>query len=454
MGVFGAMLTAVSGLRSQSYALENISGNIANSQTTGFKRVDTSFVDLIPDLPYRREIAGSVTAFSRSTNTIQGDFQNTSVSTHVALNGQGYFIVGQRSDYQNGQPVFTAQDLYTRRGDFDLDKDGYLVNGSGYYLKGNTIDPVTGQIVGSAGAPIRVSDQPIPAQQTANIEYRANLPSYPRTNNSNTTVPQSELLNPATYTVDPVATGTVIGSDIPLFLNDSIAGGSITIYNSVGAPVNVQMRWAKTDSALYGGTDTWQLYYQTNSTAAGAAVGWQRMRTDTFNNLGQITSPTTVAVPAVTVDTVLVGAVNINTGASGLTQFSDVNGVVQAAYIRQDGYAAGSLDRIAVGQDGRISGTYTNGQVQALAQIGIANFSADNALKRGDGGVFAQTLESGDPVVGIAGATVLGGTLENSNTDIAEEFTKMIITQQAYTANTRVVTTAQQMLQEVINIVR
>ncbi len=454
MGVFGAMLTAVSGLRSQSYALENISGNIANSQTTGFKRVDTSFVDLIPDLPYRRELAGSVTAFSRGTNSIQGDFQTTNIPTHISLNGEGYFIVAKRSDIQNGQPVFDSQDFYTRRGDFDIDRDGYLVNGSGYYLKGNTIDPVTGSIVGSAGSPILISDQPIPATATTNIDYRANLPSYPRTANADTTVPQSELLNPATYTVDPVATGTVTGQDVQLFLNDSIAGGSITVYNSVGAPVNVQMRWAKTDALLYGGTDTWQLYYQYDSNAAGAAVAWERIGTYTFNNLGQLTSAPTVAIPALQVDGVAVGAVNFNTPTTGLTQFSDVNGLVQAAYIRQDGYAAGTLDRIAVGEDGRVSGTYTNGRVVPLAQIGIANFSADNALKRLDGGAFAQTLESGNPIVGVGSSTVLGGALENSNTDIAEEFTKMIITQQAYTANTRVVTTAQQMLQDVINIVR
>src|SRR3712207_3031208 len=83
MGIFGAMTTAVSGLRAQSYALENISGNIANSQTTGYKRLDTSFVDLIPELPYRHELAGSVLGFSRLTNTIQGDLQSTGIPTNI-----------------------------------------------------------------------------------------------------------------------------------------------------------------------------------------------------------------------------------------------------------------------------------------------------------------------------------------------------------------------------------
>jgi flagellar hook protein FlgE len=108
MGIFGAMTTAVSGLRAQSYALENISGNIANSQTTGFKRLDTSFVDLIPELPYRHELAGSVTAFSKLTNTIQGDLQSTGVPTNMALNGEGYFIVQERVGTANNRPVFAA----------------------------------------------------------------------------------------------------------------------------------------------------------------------------------------------------------------------------------------------------------------------------------------------------------------------------------------------------------
>jgi flagellar hook protein FlgE len=103
MGIFGAMTTAVSGLRAQSYALENISGNIANSQTTGFKRLDTSFVDLIPDLPYRHEIAGSVGGFSRLTNTLQGDLQSTGVPTHMALNGEGYFVVQERAALNGGR---------------------------------------------------------------------------------------------------------------------------------------------------------------------------------------------------------------------------------------------------------------------------------------------------------------------------------------------------------------
>jgi flagellar hook protein FlgE len=118
MGIFGALTTAVTGLRAQSFALENISGNIANSQTTAFKRIDTSFVDLIPDGQPAHQLAGSVTANSRETNTVQGDIAGASIGTFMAINGQGFFVVEKPSSVVDNRPVFSGVDNYTRRGDF------------------------------------------------------------------------------------------------------------------------------------------------------------------------------------------------------------------------------------------------------------------------------------------------------------------------------------------------
>lgn len=459
MGVFGAMITAVSGIRAQSYALENISGNIANSQTTGFKRVDTSFVDLVPDMPAQRELAGSVLAFSRATNTIQGDMQTTGVPTHIAINGEGYFVVAERTGTAGDVPTFSAQDLYTRRGDFELDKSGYLRNGAGYYLKGVAIDPVTGNTIGSTTGALRINNDQLAARQTTLVEYRANVPTYPETNNADRTIPGSELIQQATYTTNPVTTGTVAANEQSAFLNQSLPAGSVTIYNNVGAPVNVQMRWTKVSSPIYlpgpngSAEDTWQLFYQSDANATGAAPAWTRIGGNiTFSSSGQLSSASTIVGP-ITVSNVSVPGVTLNF-QGGLTQFADANGQVTTSSIRQDGYTSGELQRISVTSDGRVAGTYSNGQVAPLAEIAVAQFQADNALKRRDGGVFEQTLESGQPILGTQGAKIIGGSLENSNTDIAEEFSKMIITQQAYTANTRVITTAQQMLQDTINIIR
>src|SRR4051812_3044198 len=149
MGIFGALTTAVTGMRAQSFALENISGNIANSQTTAFKRIDTSFVDLIPDDIPSKQLSGNVIANSRSTNNVQGDIQNASIGTFMAINGDGFFVVEKPASFTDNRPVFDGTALYTRRGDFQPDKNGYLVNGAGYYLMGIPVDSTTGNLAGS-----------------------------------------------------------------------------------------------------------------------------------------------------------------------------------------------------------------------------------------------------------------------------------------------------------------
>src|ERR1700759_996287 len=118
MGIFGALTTAVTGMRAQAFALQNISGNIANSQTTAFKRVDTSFEDLIPDNVPSKQLAGNVTANSRATNTVQGDRERATPPPFMAINGEGFFIVQKPVGTSDNRPVFDNTSLYTRRGDF------------------------------------------------------------------------------------------------------------------------------------------------------------------------------------------------------------------------------------------------------------------------------------------------------------------------------------------------
>jgi flagellar hook protein FlgE len=205
MGIFGALTTAVTGLRAQSFALENISGNIANSQTTAFKREDTSFLDLIPDNPPSKQLAGTVAASARATNTVQGDFQAASIGTFMAINGDGFFVVQKPSSFTDGRPTFDGSDLYTRRGDFQTDKDGFLVNGAGYYLMGIPVDAKTGNLSGSVPQLLKFQNDFLPAQPTTQIQYRANLAAYPLTTAHDTSVPGSELINPNTFSANPIA---------------------------------------------------------------------------------------------------------------------------------------------------------------------------------------------------------------------------------------------------------
>lgn len=463
MGVFSALTTAVSGMTAQSYALENISGNIANSRTAGYKRVDTSFADLVPDAALNRQIAGSVAAYSQSTNSVQGDLNPTRIDTNVAINGDGFFVVDQRSSGVGANTQFSNQNLYTRRGDFDFDANGYLVNGAGYYLKGLKIDQVTGQLIGTQPEVLRVTKEQFPAKATTSIEYRANIPAYPKTNNADSAVPGSELLNPAGFTSNPLSTtqggtGLVIGSDMTRFLSQSIPGGSVTVYDSLGKATSVELRWAKTTNAsAVPTTDTWNLFVAENTGATGAAVAYRNANISvTFDATGQMTAPATgnITLPTMTIGGTTVTGISLTTGGNGLTQNGDVSGQINARSIRQDGYTAGTLDRVSVSAEGQVIGTFSNGQVVALAQLSVARFNADNSLKRLDGGAFEETIESGPPIIGLGTSQLVGGSVEQSNTDIADEFSKMIVTQQAYSANTKVITTAQEMLSSVFNIIR
>jgi len=449
MGIFGAMTTAVSGLTAQSFALENISGNIANSRTTGFKRVDSTFSNLVPDLPQGRTIAGSVTGFSRATNTVQGDFLSSQITTNMAISGEGFFPVRARSAFVDSTPVFAGANLYTRRGDFELTNNGYLVNGAGFYLQGYPVDPITGSATGSALQILQINNDNLPARATQEMQYRGNLPAYPRTNNADPGLAGSELLSGAAY-----SGATIAATDETGFIDRTISGQSLTIFNAIGTPIDVQMRWGKTSNA--SGAETWSLYYRSDSNATGAAPKWTRISNAvTFDANGRMTAPASgILNQTFTVDGSTSAAVNMNFGLTGLTQFSDSNGGVNLNSLSQDGYASGNRTGVEMGEGGRLMGTYSNGQTVALAQVPIAQFPADSLLKRKDGGVFEETLESGQPIFADGGRNIVGGTLEGSNADVADEFSKMIVTQQAYSANTRIITTAQQMLQDVMNIVR
>jgi flagellar hook protein FlgE len=604
MGIFGALTTSVAGLRAQSYALENISGNIANSQTTAFKRIDTSFLDLIPDTGVNNQLAGSVTTGSRETNTVQGDVQSASVSTYMAINGNGFFVVQKPGSFTDNQPVFSGVDNYTRRGDFALDKNGYLVNGAGYYVEGVGIDPATGNMTGSVPQVLKFANDFLPAVPTSVVNYRANLASYPLTTKHDNSVPGSELLRPADFALgnprslgtpaapyvdatiqgasknnkattpaqitgstllnggtgtdslttnfvagppadtitvnntvitfvttptnlaanqinittgtvqdlmDNIAaitgvaptisggaitlhtgtakdltitttnttafgalgltapvnvprtgggtagTGQVLGSDLQAFINESVSGGAVTAYDVSGSPVSLQLRWAKVDSASLGTghTDTWNMFYQVDSNATGTDVAWKNVNTDfTFSPNGQMSPAIAgITLTAPTIGGVPLGNITINFGAGGVTQFADANGNVKVNQIQQDGFPAGSLQTVSIGQNGRVVGNYSNGRNIDLAQISVATFNGTNFLKRIDGGAFEATDQSGSALFG-SGGTIVGSSLESSNTDIADEFTKLIVTQQAYSANTKVITTSNSMVQDLLNVLR
>jgi flagellar hook protein FlgE len=597
MGIFDALNTAVGGLQAQSFSLQNISGNIANSSTIGYKGTDTSFQDLIPDATSPSEqVAGGVIASAQQTITTQGTISASTVATNMAINGDGFFDVMMPTSTVDNTPVFNGVPDYTQRGDFQVNANGNLVNGAGYYLMGVTVDPTTGNPTGNVPTVLQFQNNFQPAQATTSISYALNLPTTPSTTASSTgaagsivaaggldpadftagsnplvtgtasytnkavngtviadqdgaVVPSSatalsgaagtDSLNPGfvagnTITVDgtvltfvasgatgnelnvtdsvgtllskiqsitgvapsisstgaitlntggaasltvssnnaaafgalgfaaPVnaagtpnpGTGAVIANDSTTFVNESISGGAVTAYNTAGTPVNVQLRWALTSTA--GGADTWNLFYQSNPSATGTQAEWTNVGTNfTFGSSGALTSPTTgtVSIPNLTVGGQSLGAVSLNFGSSGLTQYASTGGTATINTLTQNGYAAGQLQSLAVNNNGIVVGTFSNGQNIDLAAVTLSHFNGTNYLQALNGEAYAATEQSGPAIAGASG-TISGSSLEGSNTDIADEFTKLIVTQQAYSANTKVITTANDMVQDLLNVLR
>ena len=255
-----------------------------------------------------------------------------------------------------------------------------------------------------------------------------------------------------------VGTGFVVGNDLTAFTNESISGGAVTGYNAAGTPVNVQRRWGKSDSAALGSPhqDTWNLFYQTDPTATGTQVGWVNVGQNfTFNSNGSLSSPsgTAITIPGVTVSGQSLGNVSFNLGSNGLTQYASTGGTATINTISQNGYAAGQLQSVAINNNGLVVGTFSNGQNLDLASVTLSHFNGTNYLQALNGEAYAPTEQSGAAIAGASG-TISGSSLEGSNTDIADQFTKLIVTQQAYSANPKVITTANDMVQSLLAVIR
>jgi flagellar hook protein FlgE len=217
--------------------------------------------------------------------------------------------------------------------------------------------------------------------------------------------------------------------------------------------VNVQFRWAETASG------SWQLFYQSNSSATGTESEWTNVGTTfKFNSNGELSPPiSSVSISNLTVNGDSLGNVQLNFGTTGLTQFasssSASNDTAAVNQLQQNGYAAGSLQSIAVDSENQITGTFSNGETIPLAQITLATFNGENSLQALSGQAYAATVDSGPPLFSATGK-VEGSSLESSNVDIATQFSQLIVAQQAYSANARVMTTADQMIQSLLQVIQ
>ena len=442
MSLYGALLSGVSALNANSQAMGVISDNISNLNTTGYKNNIALFQTLVSSDSPDRYTPGGVIAKPRALVDKAGILQSTSSATDLALSGNGFFVVAAAND--------PASRIYTRAGSFTTDKDGNLVNAAGYRLLGMAADS-TGKLPAGANSTALVNVNLASAsgapQATTSIKLAANLKPNQTVNPAATGAPIGDMARYA-------ATGTGLVPDFER---------SITVYDTLGIPRTLNMAFAKTSVA-----NQWRAeVYSVPATATTGVNGLVASGTVTFNGDGTflstaLASPLTVPwqnavgtsfVPT-TPQTV---ALSFGTagGRDGLTQVQGDSALRSATV---DGFAPGSLTGVSVDKDGIISGKFSNGSSRSLYRLPVATFINANGLSSATGNVYSETVNSGSPTINYANtgasASVTASALEGSTVDLASEFSNMITTQRAYSAASKIITTSDDMLDELIRIKR
>jgi flagellar hook protein FlgE len=409
-----SMFSAISGLRNHQTMMDVVGNNISNVNTTGFKSSSVVFQDVLSQSlrgggqpstgvggtnPAMVGLGSKVGAITTSFN--QGALQRTGRATDMAIQGDGFFTVS-----------LAGQQLFTRSGAFSVDATGNLVTQEGAFVQGWQAN--NAGVINSNSAP------------------------------SSIRIPVGDL-------VSPVATTTVnMGGNLP---SDAAVGGnpivsSVNVFDAQGTAIPVTLSFAKTAA------DAWTVTGSYGSPATAIAGFSQNL---TFASTGELATPAgrsfaITGIPGVTSATFDLGAA---TAANRITQFANVNSV---AALSQNGSAAGSLQSFTVSQDGLVVGSYSNGRSKSIAQLSLANFANPEGLEKVGGSNFRASVNSGLPQLGVAGLGGRGllssGTVEMSNVDLAQEFTAMIVAQRGFQANSKVVTTSDDILQEIVNLKR
>jgi flagellar hook protein FlgE len=418
--MFSSFFSGISGLMANSYSISVVGNNISNVNTIGYKGARASFEDALYESIFgtagTSQIGRGTALSSVDTLFAQGSFESTTEPTDLAIGGKGFFVV-------RPPEAGNLQHFYTRAGQFRFDAEGFMTNPAGYRLQGRPIDSVTGlpAAVERASVDIQVRQEGTPAQATERIGIALNL-------NAETAI--------RTDTFDPSsAVNAGATSDYST---------SMTIYDSLGQSYVATVYFCKTADNEW----TWH-----------AVQG----NTEATNSPGTLTfDPTTgnlsIGGGGTSIDFVLNGmtqSVNLVFDNTATTQYAAPNRPIQQS---QDGYASGMLMSVTVSPEGIVEGRYDNGQIIPRFQIDLANFNNPWGLNREGGNLFAQTLDSGDPIVNEPGTSGLGkispNSLEQSNVDLATEFVKMIIAQRGFQANSKVITTTDEMLADLMMIKR
>jgi flagellar hook protein FlgE len=403
------MGTAVSGMLANSNWLSNISQNVANANTTGYKDIDTEFATVVDEVGNSSSAAGGVTTTAAAMNTQQGSVVGTTTATDLAVKGDGYFIVSD-----------AAGDIYlTRNGSFTPDSEGNLVNSAGYYLMGYNVQggsSTTGTSNSLAGlVKVNTISSGEAATPTTDGTLAVNVPS-----------------SDATAT-DPTTPET-----------------SLVVYDNLGAAHTIDFTYSYSKTTYDANNNitgyVWNVSVTDATDSADPVTLLTPPATLTFNANGDLTtgSPLTFTVP---------NGESVNLDVSNTTQLASSFAVNQAT---ANGNAPSSLTGVTISTDGTLDFQYSNGVSSPGYNIPLATVASEDNLTSINGNAFQANQNSGTVRVGTAGTgglgTVASSSIEDSTVDLATELTNMIQAQSAYQANSKVFQTGADLLDILNNL--
>ena len=419
----------LSGLNASSKNLDVIGHNIANSNTVGFKASRTEFASMVATAIGTASTGNAgigVQVGAVAQQFTQGNITVTGNNLDVAINGNGFFKIQQPD----------GSFAYTRAGNFKLDDKGNVITNNGGKVMGYPMDPITQTRTASTPQPLVFpTGAPIPAKQTTSIKATFNLDARA-----------------------PDAAGNPSATPPIAATPRSTYGTSLNVYDSQGVATPVSLYFQKTGTA-----NTWDVYDRLDDPNATPPVVATPIGQITFDNNGQITGPAatppatgfqlpiTIAPPTPNPNNLPAYTVQVN--LDGVTQFGAKFAVSD---LTQDGYTAGQLTGINIGDDGTIMTSYSNGVTRAEGQIALASFRNAQGLADIGNNLWVETFESGQPVMGVATEGAFGalrsGALEDSNVDLTAELVNMMTAQRAYQANAQSIKTQDQVMSTLVNL--
>jgi flagellar hook protein FlgE len=421
--------TSLTGLNAASKDLSVTSNNIANANSTGFKKSRSEFGDIYAVSAF----GASKTATGQGTATQivrqvfgQGTLNFTDNTLDLAISGQGFFAF---------QPNLTSTEIvYTRAGALGVNKDGFVVNSSGQYLKVLPVDPQTGAVQSTSLAtsiPLQLpagAGQPVP---TSNVNASFNLPATAST----------PATTPFAFAETPAGSGKYKAD--PTSYNQAT---SVQVFDSLGNAHLVTMYFVKT------GSNNWEVHTQFDEQQPDKHGGPQTIN---FGTDGKISAASSFSLT--------VSAGDLNNGAADLTfninipaTATQYNSPFQIYDLNQDGQAPGRLSGLSIGEDGLVRATYTNGSTMSLGKVALVDFKNPNGLKQIGNNSWIETVDSGAPLVGEAGTGSFGkiqsGALEASTVDLTAELVNLIVAQRNFQANAKAIEANKALSDTIINI--